>query len=60
MNKGLTFGDIKKYVGILFKKGISFEEFDINKGVIEVGDICTLFYIHALHSSTNLYLFLKP
>ena len=40
MSKGLTLGTIKKYFSILFKKGISFEEFDINNGTIEVGDIC--------------------
>lgn len=39
-SKGLTISDIKKYIGIFFKKGISFEEFDINDGLIEVGDIC--------------------
>ena len=39
-SKGLTIDDIKKYVGVLFKKGVSFEEFDINNGIIEIGDIC--------------------
>lgn len=39
-SKGLTINDIKKYVGIFFKKGVCFEEFDVNNGIIEVGDIC--------------------
>lgn len=41
--KGLTINDIKKYIGILFRKGISFEEFDVKNGLIEVGDICKTF-----------------
>lgn len=52
-SKGLTISDIKKYIGIFFKKGISFEEFDINDGLIEVGDICKYKFQRRIANNIN-------